>query len=203
MSGSEYQYEFDGNRLTRGSLRLGFRSLIPYRIHAGSLSPEIGLFIANEFGVFNRSENPTVTNWTIEAAVLLELDNPFSHKEIPLKLKVTEPFTPAGRTKVQIDLLQVESKFIVEFEREYEIVFRVKGSNRPVSSVVPSHPILFTRKQSPRKQLNQDRASPDEGEATEWPTSQHAISSATNFRARLRTSGSTGPRSAMRSATAS
>lgn len=99
---TDHQYEYDGARLARGSLRLGFRSLVPRTVQINEFSEEIGLFVSNEHGVFNRNGFPTVQTWEITCSVLLNTDDPFSHDELPLEVKVTEPFTAAGRTKVCI-----------------------------------------------------------------------------------------------------
>lgn len=40
------------NALARGSLRLNFRSELPSHLVSNEWSPDIGLFVSNEFGLF-------------------------------------------------------------------------------------------------------------------------------------------------------
>jgi hypothetical protein len=91
------------HRLARGSLRLNFRSLVPTSLVAGDWSPEIGLFVSNEFGVFSRAAFPEIsTQWTVTCSYLVP-PNCVTTIEFA-EVQVTEAFTPAGRTKLRVKI---------------------------------------------------------------------------------------------------
>jgi hypothetical protein len=151
------QYEYDGKRLARGSLRLGFRSLVPRICFVGDWSDEIGLFISNEHGVFNRIANPNVQTWSITCSVLLNTQDPFAKDELPLDIKVTEPFTPAGRTKVCVRF-PTSLPTTTDKSSGYEIVFRANNNeSRHVTPIIPGHSIqLIANTRNGDQQQQQD-----------------------------------------------
>jgi len=138
MSAEDHQYEYDGQRLARGLFRLGFRSLVPRRLEVGSWSDEIGLFVANEHGVFARNSAPSVTSWAIACGVLVNMHDPFAKDEVSAEVDMTEPFTAAGRCKVRV---KVPSSPLLVAGQQYDIVFRVIKNDKPVSPVIPPHPL--------------------------------------------------------------
>ena len=120
----------DAERLSNGSVRLYFRSDLPPQLVVGAWCEPIGLFCANEFGVFHRERYQSVTEWSIDAFVLS------SRQDARIKLQVRqEPFSVAGRTTVSLCLSH--ENFEKFAQKEGDLIFEVRGGPEVMPIVAP------------------------------------------------------------------
>ena len=135
MSSDEF-----GAKASRGSLRLGFRSSLPSSLLKGAWSEAIGLFIANEFGLFNRKTiNFDVTQLIVEALLVTRDEDGYASCEEMIDCKMVESFSQAGRCKVSIKFTSCGSK---------TVVLRVKGHSRDILPILPIQDIFVVNKDS-------------------------------------------------------